>query len=79
MTTLSSHNPFQLDGRTRNSSTHGGLRRLITQLAGRWAKRRDYRDTIARLRALSDRELDDIGITRIQIEIIAHQSTYEQG
>ncbi|MEP5091245.1 MAG: DUF1127 domain-containing protein [Paracoccaceae bacterium] len=35
-----------------------------------------YRTTFAELDALSDRDLDDLGITRFQIPSVAHDAAY---
>jgi uncharacterized protein YjiS (DUF1127 family) len=35
-----------------------------------------YRETVRELSLLSDRELDDLGISRFQIESIARQSAF---
>ena len=48
-------------------------------LVDKWAKKRDHRQTITELRRLTDHDLDDIGVSRGQIALIAHQSTYKKG
>ena len=35
-----------------------------------------YRETVRELSLLSDRELDDLGISRIQIENVARQNAF---
>jgi len=55
------------------------IHRFFKKLTETWAKRRAYRQTIADLRGLSDRELKDIGLSRSQIELMIRQSTHEQG
>lgn len=41
-----------------------------------WAKRRAYLDTVAQLRAMTDRDLADIGISRHAIGEIAGDAIY---
>lgn len=49
---------------------------FVKGLVDKWAKKRDdHIQTITELRRLSDYELDDIGVSRGQIELIAYQST----
>ncbi|HRO10291.1 DUF1127 domain-containing protein [Amaricoccus sp.] len=44
---------------------------------GKWlADYRLYRRTLDELEALSDRELADLGLSRLQIRDIAHESVY---
>ncbi len=57
----------------------GLVQRFFKKLAEKWAMRQAYRQTLAELRRLSDRELNDIGLSRWQIEFMARQSTHEQG
>lgn len=40
------------------------------------AKRAAFRRTVAQLSSLSDRELDDLGLTRWEIDQVAHRSVY---
>lgn len=45
-------------------------------LAAAIQTRRTYLRTVAELRALSDRELADLGISRLSIHEIAHEAAY---
>lgn len=40
------------------------------------AKRAAYRTTVKQLKDLGDRELEDLGVTRWDIEAVAHKSVY---
>lgn len=59
---------------------HGGsallelLKDVAGKLAASWAWYRDYRRTEGELTRLSERELDDIGVARCDIPVIAMQS-----
>ena len=44
--------------------------------ADRRAKARVYRDTLAELRSLSDRDLADLGIAPSNISFVAHEAAY---
>lgn len=55
-----------------------GVRGFFADMAEKWVARRRYWETIAELSALSDHDLNDIGIGRWQIEAIAYQSIYGQ-
>jgi uncharacterized protein YjiS (DUF1127 family) len=48
----------------------------INQVRSAWAQHRSYMDTRAELQALTDRELADIGISRLQIRDIARDAIY---
>jgi uncharacterized protein YjiS (DUF1127 family) len=52
------------------------LSALFASLAQRWAAYQTYRDTLAELETLSDRELNDIGISRWDIRRIARESAH---
>lgn len=47
---------------------------LMARLEHRWATYQTYRATLDELRTLSDRELDDIGISRWDIQRIAREA-----
>lgn len=47
---------------------------LVARLAQRWAAYQTYRRTIVELEMLTDRELNDIGLSRWDIRRIAHES-----
>ena len=46
-------------------------------LRDRWIRRSLYRRTLNELSALSDRELDDIGLNRSSLESVVYHATYE--
>ncbi len=68
-----------VDYRRRTPHEPGLIHRFFKWLTVTWAKKQAYRQTIADLRRLSDRELNDIGLSRAQIELMVKQSTHEQG
>lgn len=45
-------------------------------LAHSWADYRNFRRTLAELRALTDRRLADIGMERVDLKAIAHRAVY---
>ena len=51
---------------------------LFEALRTRWAQYRIYRQTVAELSALPDRELADLGLNRASIRHIAHKAAYEK-
>ncbi|MDH3264245.1 MAG: DUF1127 domain-containing protein [Paracoccaceae bacterium] len=63
-----------------NTTDRPALLDLFHGLAGRVrearAKRRAYNITLRELSALSDRDLDDLGISRLNIPEIARESAY---
>ena len=54
------------------------LKHQKTDLMSWMADMRNYHDSVAELRALSDRELDDIGISRWRIPEIAWRSVVDR-
>ena len=50
------------------------LPHIAYTLASRWLKFRSYRETVAELRALDDRELADLGIGRSDITRLAREA-----
>ncbi len=48
----------------------------IAQARHAWTQYRQYLDTLDELQALTDRELADIGLTRLNIREIAHDAIY---
>ncbi len=50
--------------------------RWIAQVRRAWTQYLDYQATLAEMRALTDRELADIGISRLVIRDIAHHAVY---
>ena len=49
----------------------GFFSRLAAAITSRWQERAEYDRTLNELRNLSDRELDDIGISRFDIQAVA--------
>ncbi len=56
------------------SASMAWFKRGVTRLQHRLAWQHDYRSTFRELSALSDRELDDIGVARCDVRLIARQS-----
>lgn len=52
------------------------LGEIMRRIRERMEKRRKYRQTVDELRALSSRELNDLGIHESMIERIAHEAAY---
>ncbi|MFW8635074.1 DUF1127 domain-containing protein [Cribrihabitans pelagius] len=52
------------------------LRTAVSGLAQTWRQRMEYKRTVNELRALSDRELSDIGLHRSAIRGIARTQVY---
>ncbi len=50
------------------------LGKPLQRLASWFAEQRRYRRTLAELSTLTDRELDDIGLTRGDLEFVARRS-----
>jgi len=48
----------------------------VSDLAETWRRARIHRETYAQLDALSDRELEDIGLSRIMISRVAYEAAY---
>jgi uncharacterized protein YjiS (DUF1127 family) len=73
MATLASSLPAGGAGlAARRGGTSGGS--LLQRLSGWFAEQRRYRRTLAELSTLTDRELDDIGLTRGDLEFVARRS-----
>lgn len=49
---------------------------FFADLRAKAARRKIYRDTLRELSALSNRELDDLGLNRTMLKRIAHQAAY---
>ncbi len=49
---------------------------FVTKAFDAWAKHRKYRETKNELAALTDRELQDLGISRGQIHEVAREAAY---
>jgi uncharacterized protein YjiS (DUF1127 family) len=67
-------NPYGLTG-TLNAGTgrdqESMIQRLVRTIVGRINEHRRYRATLDELSQLTDRELDDIGLARSEIEQVA--------
>ncbi len=50
------------------------LPHIAFSIAQRWMKFRNYRETVAELRSLDDRELADLGIGRSDITRLAREA-----
>ncbi|NJM83460.1 MAG: DUF1127 domain-containing protein [Tabrizicola sp.] len=64
---------------TTRTEQNGILERLLAlkeAAAAKLQQRRIYSQTISELMALSDRELDDLGIARFAIRDVAHEAAY---
>lgn len=48
---------------------------LLQRLAGWFSEQRRYRRTLDELSALTDRELDDIGVVRGELEFVARRTS----
>ncbi len=68
------HPGFAGYDRPETDSTLSGIRRLAANLAAWSQERRDYRQAIDELSALSDRDLADIGILRADIQAVARDA-----
>jgi len=53
------------------------FRELRVTLADRMIRRRVFRTTVTELNNLSSRELNDLGISRSQIQSIAYEAAYK--
>lgn len=72
MTTGTLQNPA---GRRRGASPLANrLKDVAAKLASWWAWHQSYRQTVRELSDLSNKDLDDIGIARCDIPVIALQS-----
>lgn len=49
---------------------------LGNSIAARFARYQTYRTTLAELNMLSDRDLDDLGIRRLDVHAVAAQAAY---
>ncbi len=68
------HSGFAGYDRPETDSTLTGVGRLLATLAAWSQERRDYREALTELRALSDRNLADIGIFRADIQAVARDA-----
>ena len=73
-------NPERADllaGRTQ-TARNGGLAGLLARFTDWFAERRRYRTTVRELEALDDTLLNDLGIMRGQIELVARHAAAHQ-
>ncbi|KPP92080.1 MAG: putative conserved small protein [Rhodobacteraceae bacterium HLUCCA08] len=61
---------------TNIHGTKAEARGFFAALRSRMEKRRIYRNTFNELAALSDRELDDLGLHRTMIQGVAYHAAY---
>jgi uncharacterized protein YjiS (DUF1127 family) len=70
-------NPYRVLGASAASHATpaaGGFLGQLLHRVGHWfVEQRRYQETLSELAALSDRELDDIGLTRGDIEFVARR------
>lgn len=63
-----------------NAITHAGAHRdglgFFARLQQSWADYRLYRDTLVELQSLTDRDLDDLGISRHSLNDVARDAVY---
>lgn len=62
--------------RTHSPSVMDRFAALTQNFRAAMARRRIYTETVSELRALSDRELSDLGIARATIHDIAQEAAY---
>lgn len=70
-------NPYRVLG--TSAATHAASHEtpsLLTRVVTWWNEQRRYRRTLNELSALTDRELNDIGLTRGDIEGVAQRSAH---
>ena len=65
------------DVRTGGSTFLDRIARVQSDLAERFAKYRTYRTTLAELRSLSDRELNDLGMNSSSLRYVAYEAAYK--
>jgi uncharacterized protein YjiS (DUF1127 family) len=58
------------------ASLADGVVAFARAVADSWTRARAYRATYAELSALSDRELDDLGVSRWELAEVAYKSVY---
>ena len=58
---------------SRRNGAHG----VIGGLAQRYERYKTYRRTLEELEALTDRDLADLGVSRLQLRSIAYSAAYE--
>ncbi|WGW02319.1 DUF1127 domain-containing protein [Tropicibacter oceani] len=69
---------YATDLNTRAQNSFGArFSSLIVDLKARMARRSVYKTTLRELSSLSDRELNDLGLSRSMIRRVAYQAAYE--
>ncbi len=63
-------------GRSLASTLEADLGTAIGRARNAWMQYRSYRRTLAELRELSDRDLNDLNFTRGDLSAIAHREVY---
>ncbi len=61
---------------TRNVALRGNDFGFVARLRKSWADWREYRRTLDELEQLTDRDLQDLGLSRFSIKQIAYESVY---
>ncbi|AJE47933.1 DUF1127 domain-containing protein [Celeribacter indicus] len=64
------------DIRTVAPASTGSFGGVFKTVAERYARYRVYRETVAELSGLSDRDLSDLGLSRASIRAVAHTAAY---
>ncbi len=63
---------------TRNvAAPNNRLTGMIGGVSHRWSQYKTYRNTLDELEALTDRELADLGISRLSLRSIAYKAAYD--
>lgn len=65
------------DNRVAGTNLFARIAGLREDLAARYARYSVYRNTVNELSTLSGRELNDLGISRANIESIAYEAAYK--
>ncbi|MEV8466817.1 DUF1127 domain-containing protein [Fluviibacterium sp. DFM31] len=65
---------FTADIRTRDTSVFQRIERAVDAYISKRALRASYRQTVHELKALSDHDLNDLGIARQDIPAVARKS-----
>ncbi len=60
----------------RHPERTGRLATTINEISARWSAYRVYRRTLDELRSLSDRDLNDLGLSRFNIREVAREAAY---
>lgn len=66
------------DIRTGGSTFSNRIAQMQADLSERFAKYSTYRKTLAELRQLSDRELNDLGLNAYTLKQVAYDSAYAE-